>query len=326
MVGCHRARPLGFGIYGQILRRTATFSVGGLERMLAGTVRDGRLLGEDGRGVVFVTNHNNIVMDQTTIAYLLYRRGVEPPLPVIGENLYNCVTRPVFNTLGSIPLKRGKYMRASYELLGKVLDEGISVSIASTPGRSKDWSENTSRRICRALFRISGARCVAAVSQSYELDPTDVPLAKELVARAECESEGEVYEKRWWEDPHSILLGLLGRKGRYHVEFSTVERFDDPDAMLAFLDTAIPAGREMMPTYTAASEALRTQDLSLLDTVPGFRRRIERIPQRLRGLVLAKYARPYERRMLRPGFEPGSPDRKSGMIDRTTLTEPVCSC
>ena len=93
------------------------------------------------------------------------------------------------------------------------------------------------------------------VSISYELDPCAVMKARELRLIDDSGS----YEKAEDEDLNSMIEGLLGYKGRVHLEFGQIDRHkvDSLEKLRTALDQAIVGGLRVFETNKFADNFLK---------------------------------------------------------------------
>ena len=103
------------------------------------------------------------------------------------------------------------------------------------------------------------------------------------------------YEKRANEDLESIVAGILGFKGRVHVNFAKPlhGNFDNVEALATKIDRLIALGIEPYPTYQEAEDRLTRQETvgGLQGTVAGvFEDALEQLPDDQRPFLLLQYA------------------------------------
>ncbi len=227
-----------------------------------------------GQPYLFLSNHRDILMDSGLLNYLLHQAGHRTSRPAVGDNL---LTEPYAADLmrlnKSFVVERSVTgTKAIYQAITRTsayirhsLEEGESVWIAQREGRAKDGFDRTDPALLKMLSlayrkELGGfgellARIrLVPVSVSYELDPCDLRKAHELyVAR----QRGR-YVKHPGEDLESIVDGIIGYKGRVHLQLAPplAGEFADPDAMAAALDRIIVGGLRVFPTHVAAARRM----------------------------------------------------------------------
>ena len=135
---------------------------------------------------------------------------------------------------------------------------------------------------------------IVPVSVSYELDPCALRKAHELSV---IEQLGH-YDKSDEEDVQSIVIGLVGRKGRVHLHFGEPMRgrFDSAEAAAQALDVAILSGMRVFPTHVEAARRLGdkytepSQVPSVDKTMQRHARQIDSCPASEQKILLQQYA------------------------------------
>lgn len=179
---------------------------------------------------LYVSNHRDIMLDASLLAYSLIQKGFDSPEITFGANLMQgdfvidigkankmfrverpgCGLREFYN----------KSVHLSDYIHTTIRNKRQSIWIAQRNGRTKDGTDRTDQGIIR-MFGMSGqdglVKSIAGlnivpVSISYEWEPCDVLKAVELY-----ESGFGPYKKRPGEDLNSILTGLLQKKGRVNI-------------------------------------------------------------------------------------------------------------
>ena len=173
--------------------------------------------------------------------------------------------------------------------------------ISQREGRSKDGFDRTEPAILKMFmlaYRNEADESVASwlnqvqlvpVSISYEVDPCAGMKARELYL---TEHDGK-YEKRADEDLESIVAGILGFKGRVHLNFSKPLRsdFDTVEALAREIDRCIAGGIESYPTYLESEDRLTGKENGLRGKVAGaFEEALEQLPDNQRPYFLLQYA------------------------------------
>ena len=184
---------------------------------------------------LFISNHRDIVLDAALINLALHENGIDTVESAVGDNL---LTTPWVSDLMRVnksfivkrseKTKRGM-LNASKELSAYIhhsLNQNRqNIWIAQREGRAKDGLDKTNPALISMLLLNKEKTMsigdylqqlnIIPVAISYEFDPCDNQKAIELAIK---ESTGE-YNKTDNEDLHSITQGLLGQKGRIHLEF-----------------------------------------------------------------------------------------------------------
>ena len=188
------------------------------------------------RGVLYLSNHRDIILDSASINMLLFKTGIRLANAGIGDNLLlNETVQLVFTMMKCFVVRRSLVGKEQVRFL-KQLSEFIAYSIreretsiwlAQRSGRSKDGYDRTNPAVLKMLamagrkdpvFHLRSLG-VVATSCSYEWDPCDVFKVKELLAAA----AGVPYQKEKDEDMVSIRTGICGYKGGVHVSFNPIE-------------------------------------------------------------------------------------------------------
>jgi 1-acyl-sn-glycerol-3-phosphate acyltransferase len=274
------------------------------------------------KAYLFVSNHRDIAGDSMLLDYALYLNGLQTVRIAIGDNL---VQREFATSL--MKLNKGFFIKRSVEGPRKMyaallqsseyirhsLDEGQSIWIAQSEGRSKDGLDVTDPAIIK-MFVLSQRKRplsesiedlnILPLSISYEFDPCDVMKAKELGTIAR---EG-TYKKPPGEDLKSLVMGLSGKKGRVILRLGTplAGAFESPDAVAAEIDHQIMRHMTLFPVnywalskvdepeYREAYEALSDKSLAQVDRKEELRllERLKTCPPAHRPYWLKMYANP----------------------------------
>jgi len=263
---------------------------------------------------LFVSNHRDIAMDSGLLNFLIHQEGHETCRMAVGDNLLtNQLAADLMRLNKSFVVERNvSGARATMNVLNRTssyirhsLEEGVSIWIAQAQGRAKDGWDRTDPALLKMLAlaykdhensmaAMLEQITIVAVSISYELDPCALRKAHELYVLAQ---EGR-YDKSDQEDLDSIIIGLIGQKGRVHLHFSEPlrEQVGDPDELATILDTEILRGMRIFPTFVAAARALGDdlQDVAEvpeLSSVTGcFKAQLDACPQAEREHLLVQYA------------------------------------
>lgn len=232
---------------------------------------------KQGEAYLFISNHRDIVLDSSSLNYLLHSADHETSRSAVGDNLLTnplaadlmrlnksfVVQRSATGTkaIFTAMLKTSRYIRAS-------LEEGVSIWIAQREGRAKDGYDRTDPAVLKMLalaYRDEGGLTtlteqvkIVPVSVSYEVDPCARRKAHELYV---TETEGS-YEKTEREDVDSIIEGVVGDKGRVHLQVHPPVQgvFDEADALARALDQSIVHGIRIFPTHVESARRLAVTD------------------------------------------------------------------
>lgn len=223
---------------------------------------------------LFISNHRDIVMDSSLLNFLLHNVGHDTCRSAVGDNLLaNELAADLMRLNKSFVVERSVVgARAVHKSLSRTsayiresLREGVSIWIAQREGRSKDGWDRTDPTVLKMLslahkdekvaVQALVDRCaIVPVSVSYEVDPCALRKAHELFT---TDRDGH-YDKSAEEDLQSIVLGILGKKGRVHVHFGNPIKGDFPNAveLANRLDREIVHGIRVFPTHVHAAQAL----------------------------------------------------------------------
>ena len=136
--------------------------------------------------------------------------------------------------------------------------------LAHREGRAKDGVDATAPALIRTLSDNGqpatwNALQVSPVSLSYEWDPCDGMKVHELLTR---ERDG-IYTKTEGEDQRSMLLGMVGDKGRVHFHFNDRVPWEAPaegvrpeQHMATKVDEVLMTGMRFWPNQRLCGEWL----------------------------------------------------------------------
>lgn len=247
---------------------------------------------------LFISNHRDIALDPALMNLALYKNGIETVEVAIGDNL---LSKPWVSDLmrlnKSFIVKRGA--KSKRELLSNsknlsayihhtITDNEQNIWIAQREGRAKDGLDKTNAALIsmlllnkpkeQAIEQYIEQLNIVPVSISYEFDPCDNNKAIEL---ATIEETGE-YQKSADEDLNSITQGLLGYKGRVHIEFgqALTGDFENSKAIAAEID------RQIIQNYRLYNSNLAAKDK--LQNAPHDNNALEYLNQRMHGLTEAQ--------------------------------------
>lgn len=258
---------------------------------------------------LFISNHRDIALDPALVNLALYRSDVSTVEIAIGDNL---LTKPWVSDL--MRLNKSFIVKRSAQSKREMLNNSKNLSayihhtlndnkqniwIAQREGRAKDGLDKTNAALISMLLLnkrkeqsisdyISELNIVP-VSISYEYDPCDNHKAIEL---ATIEETGE-YQKDAHEDLNSITQGLLGYKGRVHIEFgqSLSGEFNDSKEIAAAIDRQIISNYRLYDSNIAAKAKLTdtAHDHNMLDELS---ERMNNLTESQQRWLLTMYANP----------------------------------
>lgn len=292
------------------------------ERLVFDTVEDLTVSGLeslDRDGVyLYMSNHRDIVLDSGLLNFLIHGAGHDTCRMAVGDNLLmNELAADLMRLNKSFIVERSvSGAKATLNALTRTssyirhsLQEGVSIWIAQREGRAKDGWDRTDPALLKMLalaYKEHDAPLrdmlqqvqLVPVSISYELDPNALRKAHELQVMAE---HGQ-YDKSAEEDLQSMILGLVGQKGRVHVHFSLpltsseAGGLDSPEALAKAIDQAIIGGMRVFPTHIAAAKALgdevtRDADVpELVNVMAIYKSQVDACPVVERDYLLLQYA------------------------------------
>lgn len=232
--------------------------------------------------VVFMSNHRDIVMDPTLLAYNLLRYAGITCEIAIGDNLLASRWITDFVRLNkSFIVKRGlpqremskAFLQLSSYIRHAVTEKRVPVWIAQREGRAKDSNDRTQESLIK-MFALSGTCSfidnlkslnICPLSISYEFDPCDYLKAVEFQHRR----DNPAYKKAPGEDVFSMQTGIMGYKGRVHYAFTpsingeldaiasaVTNKKEQAAAVCALCDTRIHAAYVIYPINRLAYELL----------------------------------------------------------------------
>ena len=277
------------------------FSVGGVERLAAGTP------------YLFISTHRDIIMDTGLVNFAIHRAGHATTRIAIGDNLLGkAYAADLMRLNKSFVIERSVTgAKAVYRALNRTsafirasLESAESVWIAQREGRAKDGLDRTDPALIKMLALawrqeladrggLCGCISIVPVAITYELDPCALRKARELCI---TDLHGK-YDKPDGEDLSSIVEGMLGFKGRVHLHFGAPLEggFDSPEALADAIDREIVEGLRVFPTHVEA--ARRLGDETLPDTVSphakveaAFREQISACPVAQQPYFFQQYA------------------------------------
>ena len=299
-----------------MIRRTSDgFSCSGIERLDRETP------------YLFVANHRDIAMDSGFMNYALWSNAFPTSQIAVGDNLFSHGFESDLMRLNKsfVVIRNETGLKAQYAAVSRTsryirstLDTGDSVWIAQREGRSKDGFDRTEPAILKMFmlaYRNKADESVLAwlnqvqlvpVSISYEIDPCAGMKAREMYL---TERDGK-YQKHENEDLESIVAGILGFKGRVHLNFADpiCDGFDTVEALATEIDRRIADGIQPYPTYVESEN--RLTGVENVDGLRGkvahtFEETFAQLPEDHRPFFLLQYANQIrnKREMLEGGEE-----------------------
>ncbi|MBQ4832867.1 1-acyl-sn-glycerol-3-phosphate acyltransferase [Pseudoalteromonas sp. MMG010] len=261
---------------------------------------------------LFISNHRDIVLDPALVNWGLFQNNMKTVRIAIGDNLLQIPYITELMRLNkSFIVKRSakapkEMLKALTQLSGYIYDSltgGHSIWIAQKEGRAKDGVDQTDPALLKML-QLNGRKQkkvfsdyvkelkIVPVSISYQYEPCAIAKAKELYHK---EHHGE-YVKSEGEDIASIVEGFSADKGHVHLAFGEpiTEHCEDADELAKVIDNQIIDSFYLHPgNYIAGG--CKHAVIDEPDTLT-FEQRLENVPQELRPIVLAMYAKPFERK------------------------------
>jgi glycerol-3-phosphate O-acyltransferase len=262
---------------------------------------------------LFISNHRDIILDAALVDLALYKEGIQTVEAAVGDNL---LTKPWVSDLmrinKSFIVKRSEktkraMLNASKELSAyihhSITERKQNTWIAQREGRAKDGLDITNPALISMLLLNKEKTTsiedyleqinIIPVAISYELDPCDQQKAIEL---STIESTGE-YKKSDDEDVNSMIKGLMGDKGRIHIEFCAPIKgnFENSKAIAEAIDQQIISHYKLFDTNTAAFEHLSNDVESKPTTSPlldVLAQRMDNLTHIQQQRLLSMYANP----------------------------------
>lgn len=280
-----------------IKKSTDGFSFSGIENI------------DKSKPALFISNHRDIVLDVALVNLALYKNNINTVEAAVGDNLlHQPWVADLMRINKSFIVKRSAenkraMLNASKQLSAYIHDTVANrqqnIWIAQREGRAKDGIDKTNAALISMLLLNKDKKMpiadyleqlnIVPVSISYEFDPCDSDKAIEL---AEKEATGS-YVKKEGEDLKSITQGLVGQKGRVHIEFCQPIKgeFADSKAIAATIDQEIIANYKLYDSNLAAHATLNQQqaDNSVLEQL---NQRMENLTTEQKHWLLTMYANP----------------------------------
>lgn len=268
---------------------------------------------------IFISNHRDIAGDSMLVDYGLHSRGGRTVRIAVGDNLIQKdFATDLMKLNKSFFIQRSvegvknmlRALTLSSEYIHHSLEEGESIWIAQSEGRSKDGIDVTDPAIIKmfALAKrkqdfsaVINSLNIVPVSISYEFDPCDLYKARELAVK---EAEGK-YDKPEGEDLLSLVIGLSGYKGRVILRFgkklqgeffSAEDVAEKIDGQIIDLYQLFPVNYYALSLYDeklfneCVPEELRNQKEQVTDS--RFDKRLAECPEDHRRKLIEMYANP----------------------------------
>ncbi|MFP8966628.1 1-acyl-sn-glycerol-3-phosphate acyltransferase [Pokkaliibacter sp. CJK22405] len=290
-----------------------------MDKMIHNSTRGLEITGIDkldpNQAYLFVSNHRDIAMDPAFVNFALWHNGHETVRIAIGDNLLRKeYVSDLMRLNKSFIVKRSakgvREMMATYLTLSHYIDtsisEGHSIWIAQREGRAKDGQDVTDPAIIKMFYMFRKKEKMAfpdamkklhivPVSISYEYNPCDQQMARELHAVAEHGS----YEKSQFEDIQSIVRGIVGYKGHVRVAFGEpiAEPPENAEALAELLDEKILRQYQLHDSNYVAARRLGLEVDCKVDAAQEqqFDERMSSLNEAQRAYFLEMYAAPVRR-------------------------------
>ena len=262
---------------------------------------------------LFISNHRDIVLDPALINWGLFSHKMKTVRIAIGDNLLQIPYITELMRLNkSFIVKRSvkapkEMLRALSQLSAYIYDSlagGDSIWIAQKEGRAKDGFDQTDPALLKML-QLNGRKQkkefaeyvrelkIVPVSISYQYEPCATAKAKELYHK---QHHGK-YVKSAGEDIASIVEGFSTAKGHVHLAFGQPieEGCESPEQLAKTIDEQIIDSFFLHPgNYIAGG--CKQAVINKADA-QAFEMRMARVPDELKPLVLAMYAKPFHRKV-----------------------------
>jgi hypothetical protein len=258
------------GIRSILARSGSELSFSGFEHLQPGT------------GMLFVSNHRDILLDPAILQVLLVEHGLDTSEITFGENLMTPGFITDFGRLNRMfRVVRQASSRELYDIAEKlsayirhtIADKKVSIWIAQRNGRTKDGNDLTQSGLLKMLLLSGGDHDPATslsmlnivpMSISYEYEPCDALKTQEVYLSSLLSK----YVKASDEDLKSIVQGACQKKGRIHlalgVPFSQSlvrlqtagHRMGQLRLIRELLDREILSNYRLWPTHFIAADLL----------------------------------------------------------------------
>ncbi len=252
-----------------------------VNRTTKGITTDGFASRDPNSAYLFLSNHRDIIGDAALTSLSLVKMNLKPPMICLGDNLlFDSWSNDLLKVSKGVIVKRNLSQREllrwsgvlSHVIHSHVSEGRDSIWLAQREGRAKDGKDLTNPGILKMLALGSQGAPVDHLRQlnivptsiSYEWDPCDVFKARELVLL----KQHGTYLKVPGEDRQSMILGMMGQKGRVHITLGKglneaceqAAREPNRKAQIEFLveaiDEQIIRGYKLWPSNFIASDLL----------------------------------------------------------------------
>ncbi|MCC5930352.1 MAG: 1-acyl-sn-glycerol-3-phosphate acyltransferase [Cyclobacteriaceae bacterium] len=182
---------------------------------------------------LFISNHRDIVLDPALTNLALHEKGFRTAEVAIGDNLLTEKwIEDIVKLNKSFIVRRnlqGRELVEASRLLSSYIKYSLqqnrhSVWIAQREGRAKDGNDKTQQGLINMLGMSAEGKSlkehyaslnIIPIAISYEKDPCDLEKIKAVYAKR----KGLSYIKPPGEDNESMKKGILGSKGKLHIQF-----------------------------------------------------------------------------------------------------------
>lgn len=185
---------------------------------------------QPGKGILYISNHRDIVLDTALLQLVLYLNGLPTTEISFGSNLMQLpqiIDLGKSNKMFKVFRKEGnmrdliKHSRHLSDYIRDRTGRGISMWIAQHEGRSKDGNDKTDPGLLRMLSLSGKSNAlenlaslnIQPLSVTYEIEPCDISKVKEEYLKSLHGS----YTKDPGEDLASIVTGITQYKGKVHM-------------------------------------------------------------------------------------------------------------
>ncbi len=187
---------------------------------------------KDGKSHLYISNHRDIVLDAALLNILMFINRRETVEVAVGDNLLIIPwVADMLRLNKSFIVKRNlppKQLLQSINQLSEYISNTIihrdqSIWIAQQEGRAKDANDRTQTSVLKMLSLYKKNNPLEALKNlniipltlSYEYDPCDYLKAKE----AQMKRDNPEFKKTFFDDVENMKTGLMGFKGRIHLQF-----------------------------------------------------------------------------------------------------------
>jgi hypothetical protein len=182
------------------------------------------------KAYLYLSNHRDIILDSALLNVSLLEKGYPTTQIAIGDNLLQKkVVEDIVRSNKNFIVNRNVStkdvyfysLRLSNYIHRTIFNDNCSIWIAQREGRSKDGDDRTATGLLK-MFTMSNPGAIedtleqlniVPMAVSYEYDPCDVLKTNELMHQRILGH----YEKKPFEDFHSMITGITGHKGRVNI-------------------------------------------------------------------------------------------------------------